>query len=292
MMRVVMVAHPAFLFLAAYLTYTLHTASGLDPLLALPVTVPLFFALGVAVQRLLVARLAPENLPMMSVLLTFGLALVIEGLLGTVYTGSYKSVSMDYATRSLTLGAVRLPYDRIVAFAVGRADAGGAVHDPAEEQVRARAGAPPSSTGRPRGWSASGRAGHGVRLRRRPGHGGGGRLGAGADHALLPRRPLGVDRQAHGDHRGRRPGQRARRGAGRGDAGRDREPGAGHRRRHVGDDDVLRLPLPDPHRPPAGVLRRTACATLLGTRFWRRGWPSRWPTRGSCPTSTCCTRAC
>ncbi|GAA2675578.1 branched-chain amino acid ABC transporter permease [Nonomuraea recticatena] len=117
-MRVVMVAHPAFLFLAAYLTYTLHTAFGLDPLLALPVTVPLFFALGVAVQRLLVARLAPENLPMMSVLLTFGLALVIEGLLGTVYTGSYKSVSMDYATRSLTLGAVRLPYDRIVAFAV------------------------------------------------------------------------------------------------------------------------------------------------------------------------------
>ncbi|MEV4061974.1 branched-chain amino acid ABC transporter permease [Nonomuraea dietziae] len=117
-MRVVMVAHPAFLFLAAYLTYTLHTAFGLDPLLALPVTVPLFFALGVAVQRLLVARLTPENLPMMSVLLTFGLALVIEGLLGTVYTGSYKSVSMDYATRSLTLGAVRLPYDRIVAFAV------------------------------------------------------------------------------------------------------------------------------------------------------------------------------
>ncbi|MFI6732888.1 branched-chain amino acid ABC transporter permease [Nonomuraea sp. NPDC050451] len=117
-MRVVMVAHPAFLFLAAYLTYTLHTALGVDPFLALPVTVPLFFALGVAVQRLLIARLPADNLAMMSVLLTFGIALTIEGLLGTIYTGSYKSVSMGYATKSLTIGGVHLPYDKIIAFFV------------------------------------------------------------------------------------------------------------------------------------------------------------------------------
>lgn len=117
-MRVVMVAHPAFLFLSAYLTYTLHTAFGLDPLLTIPLTVPLFFVLGVAIQRLLIARLAPENLAMMSVLLTFGIALTIEGLLGTIYTGSYKSISTDYATRSLTIGTISLPYDRIIAFAV------------------------------------------------------------------------------------------------------------------------------------------------------------------------------
>lgn len=117
-MRVVMVAHPAFLFLAAYLTYSLHTAFGLDPLLTIPLTVPVFFVLGVAIQRLLISRLASDQVQMMSVLLTFGLALTIEGLLGAVYTGSYKSVSMDYATRSLTLGQISLPYDRIIAFGV------------------------------------------------------------------------------------------------------------------------------------------------------------------------------
>lgn len=117
-MKVVMVAHPAFLFLAAYLTYTLHTAFGLDPLLTIPLTVPVFFVLGVAIQRLLIARIAADQVQMMSVLLTFGLALTIEGLLGAVYTGSYKSVSMDYATRSLTFAGVSLPYDRIIAFAV------------------------------------------------------------------------------------------------------------------------------------------------------------------------------
>ncbi|WP_181019507.1 branched-chain amino acid ABC transporter permease [Nonomuraea typhae] len=117
-MRVVMVAHPAFLFLAAYLTYTLHTTFGLDPLLTIPFTVPVFFALGVLVQRLLIARLAADQVQMMSVLLTFGLALAIEGLLGAIYTGSYKSVTVGYDTRSLTLGSVSLPYDKIIAFGV------------------------------------------------------------------------------------------------------------------------------------------------------------------------------
>ncbi|MCG5214052.1 branched-chain amino acid ABC transporter permease [Streptosporangium sp. KLBMP 9127] len=117
-MRVVMVAHPAFLIVAAYLTFTLHTGLGLDPLLTLPITVPVFFVAGVAIQRLLIARLASDTMAMMSVLLTFGLALIIEGLLGTFYTGSYRSISMEYATQSLALGPVRLPYDRIIAFAV------------------------------------------------------------------------------------------------------------------------------------------------------------------------------
>jgi branched-chain amino acid transport system permease protein len=115
-MRVVMVAHPAFLFLAAYLTYSLHTKTGLDPLLALPVTVPLFFAAGVAIQRLLIARLAAETMAMMSVLLTFAMALIIEGTLGAIYTGSFKSINPEYATKSFDLFGTQLPYDRLVGF--------------------------------------------------------------------------------------------------------------------------------------------------------------------------------
>jgi len=124
-MKVVMVAHPAFLFLAAYATYALHTATGIDPLLTTVVTVPAFFAVGVAVQRLLVARLAPESLATMSVLLTFALALLIEGGLGVVATGSYRSVTVDYASRSLRLGSVALPADRLIAFGVAALTLGG-----------------------------------------------------------------------------------------------------------------------------------------------------------------------
>lgn len=117
-MRVVQIAHPAFLFLAAYLTYVAFTAFGIDPLLSMVVTVPLFFVLGFAIQRYLLSRLRHDNLAMMSVLLTFAMAVFIEGVLGVVFTGSYKSVRVEYATQSLDLFGVRLPYDRLIGFAV------------------------------------------------------------------------------------------------------------------------------------------------------------------------------
>jgi branched-chain amino acid transport system permease protein len=120
-MRVVQIAHPAFLFLGAYLTYFLFTFLRVDPLLSILVTVPLFFVLGVVIQRLLLSRLRPDSFTMMSVLLTFAFALLIEGMLGVVATGSFRSVNVDYATRSFELGTVRLPYDRLIGFAVAAA---------------------------------------------------------------------------------------------------------------------------------------------------------------------------
>jgi branched-chain amino acid transport system permease protein len=120
-MRVVMVAHPAFLFLAAYATYFLHQVTGLDPLLTVLVTAPLFFVLGVGVQRLLVARLDPESLGMMSVLLTFALAVLIEGGLGVVATGSYRSITVDYATSAWRPFDIALPVDKVIAFGLAAA---------------------------------------------------------------------------------------------------------------------------------------------------------------------------
>jgi branched-chain amino acid transport system permease protein len=117
-MRVVQIAHPAFLFLAAYLTYSLYTVLGVDPLLSMVFTVPLFFFLGVGFQRYLLARLAGDDLAMMSVLLTFAAAVVIEGGLGLVYSGSYRSVTVDYATQSFSFLGAALPYDRVIGFVV------------------------------------------------------------------------------------------------------------------------------------------------------------------------------
>src|ERR687892_200471 len=74
-MRVVMIAHSAFLILAAYLAWYFHRETGIDPLVSLVVTVPLFFVAGVLMQRMLLSRLRPATLTMMSVLLTFAVAL-------------------------------------------------------------------------------------------------------------------------------------------------------------------------------------------------------------------------
>jgi branched-chain amino acid transport system permease protein len=117
-MRVVMVAHSAFLILAAYLAWAFHRGTGLDPLLSLVLSVPLFFAAGVAMQRLLLARLRPATLTMMSVLLTFAIALVIEGTLGYVFTGTQRRIQLGYSGASLELFGARVAVVKLIAFAM------------------------------------------------------------------------------------------------------------------------------------------------------------------------------
>jgi branched-chain amino acid transport system permease protein len=117
-MRVVMVAHSAFLILAAYLAWAFHQETGLDPLLSLVLSVPLFFAAGVAMQRLLLARLRPATLTMMSVLLTFAIALVIEGTLGYVFTGTQRRIQLGYSGASLELFGARVAVVKLIAFAM------------------------------------------------------------------------------------------------------------------------------------------------------------------------------
>jgi branched-chain amino acid transport system permease protein len=115
-MRVVMIAHSAFLILAAYLAWYFQTETGLDPLLSLAITMPLFFGAGVAMQRLLLARLRPVTLTMMSVLLTFSIALVIEGMLGYVFTGTQRRIQLGYSATSLEFFGARIAVVKLIAF--------------------------------------------------------------------------------------------------------------------------------------------------------------------------------
>ncbi|SDJ48297.1 branched-chain amino acid ABC transporter permease [Streptomyces indicus] len=117
-MRVVMIAHSAFLILAAYLAWWAHRETGVDPLLTLVVTVPLFFLAGVALQRLLLSRLSPVTLTMMSVLLTFAIALVIEGLLGYAFSGTQRRIRLGYSSTSLELFGARIAVVKLIGFAL------------------------------------------------------------------------------------------------------------------------------------------------------------------------------
>ena len=51
LMRVLNVAHGEFLMLGAYLTYSLYTGWGVDPLLTLLITGPTAFAVGLALRK-------------------------------------------------------------------------------------------------------------------------------------------------------------------------------------------------------------------------------------------------
>src|SRR5574341_2628211 len=71
-MRVINIAHGAFLVLSAYISYWLFTLIGLDPILSVVVSVPVLFVIGIILQRFALSRI--KNEPGLVVLLTFALA--------------------------------------------------------------------------------------------------------------------------------------------------------------------------------------------------------------------------
>jgi branched-chain amino acid transport system permease protein len=116
-MRVINIAHGAFLILAAFLTFSIWTETGLDPLVAILFTTPMMFAFGWALYVAAVRRIRGAHMSS-SVLLTFALALVIEGLMGLIWGNTSHSVRPGYFNESFTIGDLFLPKAQVFGFAV------------------------------------------------------------------------------------------------------------------------------------------------------------------------------
>jgi len=120
-MDVINVAHGAFLIIAAFVTWTVWDATGLDPLASIVFTTPLMFGLGWLIYASTVRRIRRAP-PSASVLLTFALALVFEGLMGFAWGNTSHAVRAPYFDQSFGLGGIFLPkaqvYGCLVAVAV------------------------------------------------------------------------------------------------------------------------------------------------------------------------------
>jgi branched-chain amino acid transport system permease protein len=120
-MRVINIAHGSFLILAAFVAWSLWDGLGLDPLLTIAVTAPAMFLFGWVFYTATVRRI--RTAPMAStVLLTFSMALVIEGLMGIVWGNTSHSMRPGYFNESFNVAGLFLPkaqvYGALVAIAV------------------------------------------------------------------------------------------------------------------------------------------------------------------------------
>jgi branched-chain amino acid transport system permease protein len=109
-MRVVNLAHAAFILVAAYMAFFAFELANVDPFVSLPVITLLMFGLGVVLYRFLFPRI--EGSPRfgeMTVLLTFGLAIIAEGLLGFFFTGIFRSATPSYATEAIRIDPFFIP---------------------------------------------------------------------------------------------------------------------------------------------------------------------------------------
>lgn len=115
-MRIVNIAHAAFMMLGAYLAFWVFTRFHIDPIWSLVIVMPVLFVVGMAVYKLLFARIvdSPRYIEM-TVLLTFALARLIEGVLGFVFTGVYRTTTPDYASDAFDLGPFYIPKGQLYA---------------------------------------------------------------------------------------------------------------------------------------------------------------------------------
>jgi branched-chain amino acid transport system permease protein len=98
-MRIINVGHGALVILGAYLSFALFRSLHIDPFLTLVVTMPAMFALGVVIQFVFIRPLKTDR-EALSVLVTYALALGIEGVLGYVFTTNYVELRAWYDTAS------------------------------------------------------------------------------------------------------------------------------------------------------------------------------------------------
>ena len=113
-MNIINVAHGAFLILAAFVTYSVWSATGVDPLAAIAVTTPAMFAFGWVLYRYAVRRIRTAG-PAPSVLLTFSIALLLEGVMGLVWGNTSHAVRPDYFNQSFHVGEIFLPKAQVYA---------------------------------------------------------------------------------------------------------------------------------------------------------------------------------
>jgi branched-chain amino acid transport system permease protein len=121
LLRLINLAHFALAFLGAYLTYTLASRVGLDPLLSLLVVPPAFFGIGVAFQALF-ARFGVTQFG--SLLVTFGLTVIIESLIQWIWTADFRKLESAYGTASWRLGPLFVPVADLLALVTAVALAG------------------------------------------------------------------------------------------------------------------------------------------------------------------------
>lgn len=119
-MRVVNVAHAAMVVTAAYASWFLYTTIGLDPILSIVVVVPVFFAGGAAAQRVVIRRLGNRDVTL-SVLVAFGIAIILEGLMGALFSSSFQAIKTPYSLSSFEIGGVYVPLIRVLAAAASLA---------------------------------------------------------------------------------------------------------------------------------------------------------------------------
>lgn len=116
-LHIINFAHGALLTAAMYAAWVAWAAFGLDPYLAILPLVPIFFAAGYALQRLVIGP-ASQGDDSSIMLVTLGLSIVLENAMLAIFRSDTLSVQVPYAMDVIEAGPMLLSFPRVVGFGV------------------------------------------------------------------------------------------------------------------------------------------------------------------------------
>ncbi len=122
-MQIVFIAQGAVIVLASYFTYWVFTLTALDPFFCLLLCLPFFMALGWGFYAGLFHKVAAAG-KNPSLLLAFGLMVLLENLMSFVWTPNPRAINTWYTAVGLSLGPIQISFTRLMVFLISLAATG------------------------------------------------------------------------------------------------------------------------------------------------------------------------
>lgn len=116
-LNIVNLSHGALIMLGGYVVYYLFRYAGIDPFAALPIAMLVMFAVGFLLQRYLLNLIVRSAL-LSTLLITFGLDVVITYLAQLLFTADFRAINPPYAGANFPLFGLTVPSIRLAAFGV------------------------------------------------------------------------------------------------------------------------------------------------------------------------------
>lgn len=115
------VSHGELIMFGGYATFWLFSLFDIDPFLSLPLTILFLVVIGVILYQLLFVRmikLPTEEKIKNTMLIGFGLTLILQNIALSLWTANDRGVTPSYAGEAFTMMGVRFPYVRVAGLVI------------------------------------------------------------------------------------------------------------------------------------------------------------------------------
>ena len=115
---IINIAQGILVVLGSYLSFVLATHLHINVFLGLLITIPAMFILGIAIQWFFIRPLRGRERTSMSLLASYSVAIIIEGVLYQVFGSNFKQIPTSYFNSTVQVFGYYIPYIYLLGFAL------------------------------------------------------------------------------------------------------------------------------------------------------------------------------